>query len=125
MAQVSLLINGYGYILGCADGEEDHLRGLAAELDRKIDEIKVSTGPGGEARLLLMAALVLSDELHDLRKQTGSREGGGDGKPDPKLGRRLNRIARRAEAIAETVEAAPVPEPVTVPETANNRETGV
>ena len=44
MAQVSLQINGYGYILGCADGEEDHLHALAADLDRRIvSEIKAST----------------------------------------------------------------------------------
>ena len=82
MSQVSLQINGYGYILGCADGEEHHLRSLAGDLDRRIEEIKASNGPSGEARLLLMAALVLSDELHDLREQMGLRNG--DGSPAAK-----------------------------------------
>ena len=59
MAQVSLQINGYGYFLACGDGEEDHLLALAADLDRRIDDIKAATGPSGEARLLLMAALML------------------------------------------------------------------
>jgi cell division protein ZapA len=107
MAQVSLQINGFGYILGCADGEEEHLRALAAGLDRRIDEIKASTGPVGEARLLLMVALMLSDELHDFRKQT--EQSGGDGKSpgqaEPKAGKRLRGLARRAEAIADSVEA--------------------
>ncbi len=103
MAQVSLQINGYGYVLGCADGEEDHLRALAADLDRRIDEIKASTGPSGEARMLLMAALVLSDELHDLRQQSGQQEGDGPpaSKPEPKSGRRLRGLAKRAESIAD------------------------
>ena len=61
MAQVSLQVNGYAYVLGCADGEEQHLLALAGELDRRIQDIKAATGPGGEARLLLMAALMLSD----------------------------------------------------------------
>jgi cell division protein ZapA len=107
MAQVSLQINGYGYILGCADGEEEHLHALAADLDRRIDEIKASTGPGGEARLLLMAALVLSDELHDLREQRGITAQPA-GKSDPKVGRRLRGIAKRAEAIADSAEALPL-----------------
>jgi cell division protein ZapA len=106
MAQVSLQVNGYGYILGCADGEEEHLRALAADLDRRIDEIKASTGPSGEARMLLMAALLISDELYELREQRGIATGPAP-KPDPKVGRRLRGIAKRAEAIADEAEALP------------------
>lgn len=109
MAQVSLQVNGYGYILGCADGEEEHLRTLAADLDRRIDEIKVSTGPSGEARMLLMAALLISDELFDLREQRDP--GSTTAKPEAKIGRRLRGIAKRAEAIAETPDAPPLTTP--------------
>jgi cell division protein ZapA len=110
MAQVSLQINGYGYILGCADGEEPHLFALAADLDRRIQEIKASTGPGGEARLLLMAALMLSDELHDLREYLQHQETGAAPIPkaEPKAGRRLRGLTKRAEAIADSIEALPL-----------------
>jgi cell division protein ZapA len=114
MAQVSLQINGYGYILGCADGEEEHLRALAADLDRRIDEIKLSTGPSGEARMLLMAALLISDELYDLREQRDPAAGSAAGsaaKPEAKIGRRLRGIAKRAETIA----GPPEPLPLTTP----------
>jgi cell division protein ZapA len=108
MAQVSLQINGYGYFLGCADGEEDHLHALAADLDRRIEEIKAATGPSGEARLLLMAALMLSDELHDLRQQYETERPASKSEPSaPKIGKRLRGIAKRAEAIAEEAEAPP------------------
>lgn len=113
MAQVSLQINGYAYVLGCADGEEPHLFALAADLDRRIQEIKASTGPGGEARLLLMAALMLSDELHDTREYLHQLEAGTAApapapKAEPKAGRRLRGLTKRAEAIADTVEALPL-----------------
>lgn len=113
MAQVSLQINGYAYLLGCADGEEQHLLTLAAELDRRIQEIKASTGPGGEARLLLMAALMLSDELHDLREYLQQHEAvsaapASAPKAEPKAGRRLRGLTKRAEAIADSVEALPL-----------------
>jgi cell division protein ZapA len=113
MAQVSLQINGYAYVLGCADGEEEHLFTLAADLDRRIEEIKASTGPGAEARLLLMAALMLGDELHDLREYVQHREVGAapEAKPEPKAGRRLRSLTKRAEAIAEAVEALPLAAP--------------
>src|ERR1700722_9171982 len=114
MAQVSLQINGYGYILGCADGEEEHLRAMAAGLDQRIEEIKASTGPSGEARLLLMAALMLADELHDLREQGGQPDGGAP-KSEPKAGRRLRGLAKRAEAVADQAEALPLATPPETP----------
>jgi cell division protein ZapA len=116
MAQVSLNINGYAYVLGCADGEEEHLFALAADLDRRIQEIKDSSGPSGEARLLLMAALVVADELHDLREalqhqQAMQHQEVGavlTPKAEPKAGRRLRGLTKRAEAIAASAEALPV-----------------
>jgi cell division protein ZapA len=107
MAQVSLQINGYGYILGCADGEEDRLLALAADLDRRIAEIKASSGPGGESRLLLMAALLISDELHELREGAAASAASSTAKPEPKVSRRLRGLAKRAEAIADQTEALP------------------
>ena len=109
MAQVSVRVNGYSYILGCADGQEDHLRSLAADIDRRIDGIKVAAGPSGESRLLLMAALVLSDELYELRALSGYAQPlppPEAARPEPKAARRLTRLARRAEAIADMAEQA-------------------
>ena len=114
MAQVSLRINGYSYLLGCADGEESHLLSLAEGLDQRIEDIKTTAGPSGEARLLLMAALVLADELHDLRKQMEPPDGDKGPadtkpaeKPDQKAARRLGRLARRAESIATGQDSTP------------------
>ena len=106
MAQVSLQINGYGYTLGCGDGEEDHLLAMAVELDRRIQEIKQQVGPSGEARMLLMAALMLADELHDLRSD---REPAAPARSEPKIGRRLRGLTRKAESAAAAAEALPLP----------------
>src|SRR5271167_1925721 len=107
MAQVSLQINGYGYFLGCADGEEEHLYVLAADLDRRIEQIKATAGPSGEARLLVMAALMLSDELYEHQQQQLTAPTPAM-KPAPqaapKIGRRLRGIAKRAEAIADSAD---------------------
>ena len=103
MAQVTLHINGFAYVLGCRDGEETHLQAMAAEVDRRIGEVKASAGPSGEARMLVFGALLMADELHDLK----SRPPGAAPEPeraDPKLGRRLGRLAKRAEDIAAGLE---------------------
>ena len=101
MAQVTLRINGYSYVLGCPDGQEVHLLAMAAEVDRRIEAVKASAGPSGEARMLVMAALTLADDLHDLKQAGGVFA---PAKPDPKLGRRLSRLAKRAEDIADSLE---------------------
>jgi cell division protein ZapA len=114
MAQVTLRINGYAYTVGCQDGEEQHLQSMAAEVDRRIETIKASAGPSGEARMLVMASLLMADDLYELSKalkaaqaeqQSGQPSGQPPARPaDPKLGRRLGKLAKRAEDIAVEME---------------------
>lgn len=63
MAQVQITVHGRPYLIACDDGEEAHLQDLAAELDTRMAELGKSVGPVGEARMLLMAGLLLSDEV--------------------------------------------------------------
>lgn len=105
MAQVTLRINGYAYTIGCKDGEERHLEAMGAEVNRRIDGVRSAAGPSGEARMLVMAALLMADDLFELRSQLDIAElEKAEAKPDPKLGRKLNRMAKRAEEIAEGLE---------------------
>jgi cell division protein ZapA len=103
MAQVTVRINGYAYTVGCQDGEEAHLEAMAAEVERRIDSIKTAAGPSGEARMLVMASLLMADDLYELNK---GRQGGAPmpAPSDPKLGRRLGKLAQRAEEIALDLE---------------------
>ncbi len=104
MAQVTLRINGYVYTVGCEDGQEGHLQAMGDEVEQRITQIKALGGQSGEARLLLLAALLMADELHDLKTelaQAGAAQAGPAA--NPALGRRLERLAAHAEAIAETL----------------------
>ena len=65
MPLVNVMINERAYTIACDDGEEEHLRALAAHVDSKVNELLESVGQAGEARLLLMAALLISDEYFD------------------------------------------------------------
>ncbi|GBQ66441.1 hypothetical protein AA103196_1397 [Ameyamaea chiangmaiensis NBRC 103196] len=66
MGQVNLRINGYVYTIGCADGEEGHLQAMGRVVESRIDALRSSGARTGEARTLLLAALQLADEVHDL-----------------------------------------------------------
>ncbi|HEY4041298.1 MAG TPA: cell division protein ZapA [Rhodopila sp.] len=105
MAQVTLRINGYAYTIGCKDGEERHLEAMGAEVGRRIEGVRAAAGPSGEARMLVMAALLMADDIFDLRNRLQVAEAAAaPPKPNATLGRKLNRMAKRAEEIAEGLE---------------------
>ncbi len=63
MAQLTIHVNGKPYTVGCEDGEEAHVTALAAQVDAKVREIGVGDPNLGDTRLMLMAALMLADDL--------------------------------------------------------------
>ncbi len=69
MAQVTIDVNGRTFQVGCEDGQEQHLRDLAAAYDIHVRQVSQSMGQLGDARLLVMGALLLADELSEARAQ--------------------------------------------------------
>lgn len=67
MAQVTIQVNGKPYAVGCDDGQEAHVIALASVIDRHVGEVAKDMGQLGETRLLLMGALLLADELHEVQ----------------------------------------------------------
>jgi len=67
MAQVSVEVNGRPYVIGCEDGQEPRLTQLAAVVDAQIRQVARDVGPLGETRLMLMGALVMADDIAELR----------------------------------------------------------
>jgi cell division protein ZapA len=65
MGQVSVPVNGRSYAITCDDGQEPRIRRLAQYVDAKVAQFVGSVGQIGEARLLLLAALVIADEFSD------------------------------------------------------------
>jgi cell division protein ZapA len=74
MAQLNLQIAGHDYRLACEDGEEAHLRTLVQRLDRQLTDLKKSFGEIGESRLTVMAAITLTDELEEARRNSKDME---------------------------------------------------
>lgn len=65
MSTVTVAVNGRSYSIICDDGQEEHLRLLGQNLDKRVGELTSALGQIGEARLLLLAALSVLDELSD------------------------------------------------------------
>lgn len=105
MAQVDIQIGGRQYELACRDGEEEHLRSIARMLDRKAADVSQSMGGLNEVRHLLLAALLLADELNDVRNATtDNRLSTAAPAPDPALENAVERLAERMESLAERLE---------------------
>lgn len=69
MGQVSVTLNGRTYRLECGEGEEAHLIALAEYLGSHVETMKQRFGQVGDDRLILMASLMVTDELWELRRQ--------------------------------------------------------
>ena len=106
MGQVVVTVNGRAFPLGCDDGQEARTRRLAQYVDGKVGEFVKTHGQIGEARLILLAALVVCDELSDTsdafqqeRSRPRSSEAGA-------AIQGIRAIAQRIDAIAERLETS-------------------
>ena len=107
MAQVTVKINGYSYVLGCEDGQEAHLLAMAEQIEARVENAK-ALGQSGEAKLLVLAALLMADELHDLKMEAeapGANRLKAPPAPERAEGGRLGMLAARAENIAAALES--------------------
>jgi cell division protein ZapA len=66
MSNVALWVGGRSYTVNCAAGEEDHIAELGAMIDAKLSGMGAAPGQN-ETRNLLFAALLLADEVFELK----------------------------------------------------------
>ncbi|ACB97027.1 cell division protein ZapA [Beijerinckia indica] len=123
MAQVSVTIAGRVYRIACGEGEETHLRGLARQVDDKIDQLRGTFGEIGDQRLTVMAAITLADELleaqrkladlaaeHALAEARVAAQTRGEAEWTDHLAHSLNGLAERIERVATKLNAAERPD---------------
>lgn len=101
MANIDIEVAGRRYSVACRDGEEEHLRSVAALVDRRARDAASALGNLGESRQLLFTALMLADDIKDVQQ----------GKelppppPDTRVAEALEALASRVEALASRAEA--------------------
>ena len=65
MSHINVTINGRQYRMACEEGQEARLLKLAENLETRIGSLRGKFGEIGDARLTVMAALTVCDELLD------------------------------------------------------------
>ena len=102
MPLVNVLINGRAYTVACDEGEEERLREVSVHFDKRVRELVGSVGQVGDSRLLVMAGILVCDELSEALSRLDQIE-----KELAGLKQKLNEDNVESEqALAETIEKA-------------------
>lgn len=106
MAVVTLSINDRLYEIACDESQVATVQERAQDLDDRVRLLAQQLGMQPEGRMLVMAGLMLADELHEARlalHQVGEDMASAmDG--DARLADEIGRMAERIDAIAERLE---------------------
>jgi cell division protein ZapA len=119
MAELEITIGGRSFMVACQEGEEHFLQTAAAMLNTEAEPLVTQMGRLPEARMLLMAGLMLADrtasvedKLRVLQARIEELESRPAPEPQtievpvipPQIPETLAEIAARAEALATIVE---------------------
>lgn len=93
MGEVTVTLNGRTYRLECDDGEQQYLLSLSEMMSERIDTMKKQFGQVGDDRLLLMAGLMVADELSEAQRKLREAEA------------KLERIEAERASASEQIES--------------------
>jgi cell division protein ZapA len=107
MPTVDIMVNGRSHTVQCGSGEEERLRQLASYVDRRVSDLARGQTQVGDTRLLLLASLMVADELSDafdeikgLQTTLETRVG----EVEQQAARAVERVAEQLDAIATELE---------------------
>jgi cell division protein ZapA len=109
MATVEVSVNGRRHVVQCGEGEETRVRQLASYVDRRVSDLARGQTQVGDARLLLMASLLVADELSDafeeikrLKTELDNRANGAEAQ----AAAAVEAVAHELDSIAARLERA-------------------
>jgi cell division protein ZapA len=117
MSSVRVTIGGREFQVSCDDGEEGRIKNLARLLDERVKTLGGGTGRISESHLMMLAGLMLTDELEDAKRElkqlrqeiqnsSQSFEMSKQIELESAVASTLHNIAARVEAIAGDLETA-------------------
>jgi cell division protein ZapA len=105
MNHINVTINGRQYRMACEEGQETRLLKLAESLETRIQGLRGKFGEIGDARLTVMAALTVCDELADAGTRIRNLEEELDALRDVRLAA-ADRAKATQTAVANALNAA-------------------
>lgn len=105
MSHINVTINGRQYRMACEEGQEVRLLKLAESLEARVDQLRGKFGEIGDARLTVMAALTVCDELLDANARINNLEKELHGLRDVRVSA-VDRAKATQTAVANALNAA-------------------
>jgi cell division protein ZapA len=109
MPTVEIMVNGRRHAVQCGQGEEGRVKRLASYVDRKISDLSRGQSQLGDQRLLLMASLLVADELSDAFEEIKRLQSMLEQRVqevETQSAASLEQVARQLDAIAARLESA-------------------
>lgn len=107
MGEVNLMINGRAYSITCDDGQEQRVNNLGLYVDSRVKEIAKAGAATNETHLLVLASLMLADEVYDLREGVAPVANGANQNEDEALViSAIDSLAERIDTIASRIQEA-------------------
>lgn len=104
MSSVNITINGKQYRVACEPGQEQRLTQLAQDFDERIASMRTRFGEVGDARLTVMAAMMLGDELVDAKAKVARLEADVGALTDARTGA-TDRLSRTEAAVVSALDS--------------------
>jgi cell division protein ZapA len=105
MSHINVTINGRQYRMACEEGQETRLLRLAESLESRVETLRGKFGEIGDARLTVMAALTVCDELLDANSRIRGLEEELESLHDVRVAA-LDRAKATQSAVANALNAA-------------------
>jgi len=114
MPEVTLNIRGRDYSLSCDEGQEERLQTVGQYVNSRLSDISAAGAASNDSHLHVLTALVLADEVFDLRDEvarldSGDAETSSYQEPkqdDPVMVQAIDHLANKIENIAERIQKA-------------------
>ncbi len=104
MAEVSVTIHGKVYGIACDDGQERRVQELGKYVDMRLREIAGSGAATNESHLLVLTALVLADEIFDIKMTPQPVQNNAellDEEDERMIVDAINHLAARIDSVAD------------------------
>jgi len=111
MPVVDINIGKRTFQLVCGEGQEGHLQGLASQVGKKVEALAKSVDNANDTLLLVMASLMLQDEINELQKNPTIANDADlqeiqDRAIDQAVSEAVEAIAEYVETVADRMEKA-------------------
>ena len=116
MPQVNVEINGRAYRLSCGPGEEEQVIALSRRIDNHAAKVGKASTPAAEAKMLVMASLLLADELQEAEAKVSAleaqvtklKDSGVGGAPDERIAEMEHAVSEMLDKAAAEIESVAV-----------------